>query len=74
MLGGNLAGKTRRCESLETHAQRAFSGRGFLPLGSSREEDKTQEDSEEGFVVTSGCSSCRIENAIFLLLHWFKRE
>ena len=31
-------------------------------------------DSVEGFVVTSGCSSCQIENAIFLLLHWFKHE
>ena len=43
-------------------------------LDSRHEEEKTQRDSEERFVVTSECSSCRIENAIFLLLNWFKRE
>ena len=37
-------------------------------------ERRRRRDSEEGFVVTSGCRSCRIENAIFLLLNWFKRE
>ena len=33
-----------------------------------------QRNSEEGSMITSGCSSCRNENAIFLLLHWFKHE
>ena len=46
----------------------------FFLFGSWCEVEKTQRDSEEGFLVPSECSSCRIENAFFLLLNWFKRE
>ena len=39
-----------------------------------RDVKRRRSDSEEGFVVPSRCNSCRIENANFLVLQWFKRE
>ena len=73
IFGGSLAGGAWGCECLVTHAQRAFLGRSFLPFRFEtwREDGR---DSEEGFVVPTGCNGCRIENANFLVLHWFKRE
>ena len=61
-------------ESLYAYATSFLRAQFSSFFGSRREEEEMQTGSEEGFVVTSGCSSYRIENAIFLLLHWFKRE
>ena len=46
----------------------------FLLFGSKREEGKTGETARKDFVVPFGCDSCRIEDANFLVLYWFKRE
>ena len=54
--------------------QRAFSGHIFFSFVVLDVKRRRCRDSKEGFVVTSGCSSCRIENTIFLLPNWFKYE
>ena len=73
MLGGISLEKRNGARVSWSMRNEPSRGAVFFFLGS-RHEEKTQRDSKEGFVVTSGCSSCRIENAIFLQLHWFKDE